>query len=197
MWNKIGPRCFAAFILISYHCFRESENKIKAKRNIYFIFIAIARIVCIAVRRSSVCLSHHSTAAAACGGFAAECRSGWKYRLTAARAGHPAATTPQHGAQQQMRTVPCWQPSWRSWTQTCFILLPTRRYGPVSVCHKSAFYQNGWTNRAGFWHGSLLRPILYYFIRKFKNKGTSLWTFPPDSGLSKFRHSISIVEACY
>jgi len=32
-----------------------------------------------------VCLSHHSTAAAACGGFAAECRSGWKYRLTAAR----------------------------------------------------------------------------------------------------------------
>jgi len=32
----------------------------------------------------SVCLSHHSTAAAACGGFAAERRAGRRYRLTAA-----------------------------------------------------------------------------------------------------------------
>ena len=30
-------------------------------------------------------------------------------------------------------------------------------YGPlclfVCICHKSVFYQNGWTDRAGFWHG--------------------------------------------
>jgi len=26
--------------------------------------------------------------------------------------------------------------------------------GSVCVCHKSVFYRNGWTNRAGFWHGS-------------------------------------------
>jgi len=31
----------------------------------------------------------------------------------------------------------------------------------------------------------------------FKNKGTALWNFAPKSGLRKFRHSISIVEACY
>ena len=28
----------------------------------------------------------------------------------------------------------------------------------------------------------------------FKNKGTSLWNFVPNSGLGKFRHDISIVE---
>jgi len=33
--------------------------------------------------------------------------------------GRPAATAPQYGAQKQMRTVSCWQPSWRGWTQTC------------------------------------------------------------------------------
>ena len=32
----------------------------------------------------------------------------------------------------------------------------------------------------------------------FKNKGTSLWNFAPNSGLhKKFIHSILIVEACY
>ena len=30
----------------------------------------------------------------------------------------PAATAPQHGAQQQMRAVSCWQPSWRGSTYT-------------------------------------------------------------------------------
>jgi len=30
-----------------------------------------------------------------------------------------------------------------------------------------------------------------------KNKGTSLWNFVLNSGLRKFRHSISIVETCY
>jgi len=37
-------------------------------------------------------------------------------------------------------------------------------YGPVSVClsvcHMSEFYRNEWTNRAVFWHGCFLRPIL-------------------------------------
>ena len=31
----------------------------------------------------------------------------------------------------------------------------------------------------------------------FKNKGTSLWNFAPNAGLRKFRHGISVVEACY
>ena len=30
-----------------------------------------------------------------------------------------------------------------------------------------------------------------------QNKGTSLWNFAPNSGLRKFRHGISIIEACY
>jgi len=57
------------------------------------------------MKRSSVCpsacLSHHSTTAAACGGFAAERRaSTW----------HAAATAPQHGAHEHMRaTAPCCQ----------------------------------------------------------------------------------------
>jgi len=38
--------------------------------------------------------------------------------------------------------------------------------------------------------------LSYTLLRKFsifKNKGTSLWNFAPNSGLRKFRHSISIV----
>jgi len=34
-------------------------------------------------------------------------------------------------------------------------------HGPVSVCHTSVFYRNGWTNRAGFWHGTFLQPVLH------------------------------------
>ena len=37
----------------------------------------------------------------------------------------------------------------------------------VSVRHKSEFYRNGWTNRAGFWHVSFLPSILHCFRRKF------------------------------
>jgi len=43
-------------------------------------------------------LSHHSTAATACGGFAAERRVNRRYQSIAAGAGHPAVTAPQHGA---------------------------------------------------------------------------------------------------
>jgi len=38
---------------------------------------------------------------------------------------------------------------------------------PVCVCHKLVFYQNGWTNRARFWHGSFLPTILHCVKRKF------------------------------
>jgi len=68
--------------------------------------------------------------------------------------------------------------------------LPARRYasagiishGPVSVClclsvcHNSEFYRNGWTNRAGFWHGSFLTPVLTVSTGNSahsKNKSTS------------------------
>jgi len=48
---------------------------------------------------------------------------------------------------------------------------------------------------------SFLRPILYTVLQGnlgiFENKGTSYWNFAPNSGLGKFRHSVSIVEACY
>jgi len=42
-------------------------------------------------------------------------------------------------------------------------------YGPVSVsvCHKSVFYRNGWTDRADFWHLGFFQPILHGFLRKF------------------------------
>jgi len=71
----------------------------------------------------------------------------------------------------------------------------------VSVCHKSVFYRNSWTNRAGFWHGSFLSPILYRVKRKFgylQNIGTSLWNFVPNyTDLEKFCFGVSIVETCY
>ena len=74
----------------------------------------------------------------------------------------------------------------------------------VSVCHKLAFYRNGWTDRAGFWHVTWLvgfvRPILHRAIRKFsylQNKGTFLWNFVLNSGLRRFCFGISIVETCY
>jgi len=62
-------------------------------------------------------------------------------------------------------------------------------HGPVR--HKSEFYENGWTNRAGFWHVSFLPPVLHCVKRKFgylQNKGTSLWNFE----LRKFHHGILI-----
>jgi len=42
-------------------------------------------------------------------------------------------------------------------------------HGPLSVrvCHKSVFYRNGWTNRAGFWRVSFLPPVLHCVKRKF------------------------------
>jgi len=55
--------------------------------------------------RLSVCLFHHSTAAAACDGFAAE-RPCWQ-GISIVSGKRRAPTALQHGAQQQMRAVPC------------------------------------------------------------------------------------------
>ena len=72
------------------------------------------------------------------------------------------------------------------------------------VCHKSVFYRNGWTNRAGFGMWASFHPS-YTALKGnsviSQNKGTSLWNFVLNSGLRKFRHGIrhgiSIVETCY
>jgi len=62
----------------------------------------------------------------------------------------------------------------------------------LSLCHKLEFYRNGWTNRAGFWHGSLKGNL-----GVSKNKGTSLWNFVPNSRRRKFCFGVSIFEKCY
>jgi len=88
-----------------------------------FQIIDSARRVCGAgsMKRSSICLSHWSTTAAACGGFAAECLAGRRYRSFAA----------QHAWEQvsrAARAVRCSAANASSvmvtadigsWTQTC------------------------------------------------------------------------------
>ena len=60
---------------------------------------------------SSVCLYQLSTAAAACGGFAAGRPAGRRNSSIAARPGFQTATAPQqHGAQRQTRAVPRSEP---------------------------------------------------------------------------------------
>ena len=69
----------------------------------------------------------------------------------------------------------------------------------LSVCHKSVFCRNWWTDRAGFFStGASFLPSFEACYPTlcckgnsgiFKNKGTSLWNFAPNSGLRKFRHS--------
>jgi len=67
----------------------------------------------------------------------------------------------------------------------------------VPVCHKSVFYQNGWTDRAGFWQGGFFRVILHGVVRKSRYLA-KLQYFPLElfrnSALGQFRHGISIVE---
>ena len=75
----------------------------------------------------------------------------------------------------------------------------------VSVCHKSEFCWNGWTNRAGFWHGSFIRPMLWH--QKIESLGYE-WVLPKwawsgsreqflHCWLRKFRHSKSSVYRRY
>ena len=90
--------------------------------------------------------------------------------------------------------------------------LPARRYasagashGPVSVClclSVTSRYSIKTVERIGLvlaWELLSTYPTLCYKknLGTFKNKGTSLWKFAPNSELRIFRHSISIVEACY
>jgi len=70
----------------------------------------------------------------------------------------------------------------------------------VCVCQKSVFYRNSWMNRAGFGRGASFH--LSYTVLKgnsgiFKNEGTSLWNFFPNSELRTFCFGVSIVETCY
>ena len=75
------------------------------------------------------------------------------------------------------------------------LVLPTRHYasmgtsyGPlsVSVCHKSVFCQNSWTNGAGFGMWAFSHPsytVLTGNLDIFKSKSTSFWNSVPNSGL--------------
>jgi len=65
----------------------------------------------------------------------------------------------------------------------------------LSVCLSQVGVLLKWlTDRAGFWRGGFFRPVLHCVLRKFRylqNKGTSLWNFFLNSGLRKYRHSMS------
>ena len=105
-----------------------------------FILFGTAGIACGAasMKRLSVrrLLSHHSIAATACGGFAAESRAGRIYRSTAAAARRPAAAALQHVAAARRSAANAGNVTLtadvRSRTQTCFIfpfifLVPCQR----------------------------------------------------------------------
>jgi len=38
----------------------------------------------------------------------------------------------------------------------------------VSVCHKSVFYRNGWTDRADFWRVGFFQSFLHCVEKKFR-----------------------------
>jgi len=72
----------------------------------------------------------------------------------------------------------------------------------LSVCHKSEFCWKGWTNWAGFWHGSFLRPIINCVIRKFaylqKSRvlpfGTLLQTLDLENFAMAYRLSKCVID---
>jgi len=77
-------------------------------------------------------------------------------------------------------------------------------YGPVSVClclSQVGVLSNRLNESGWFWVWELPSTYPTLCFKEIqvssKNKGTSLWNFVPNSGLRKFRHSISIVETCY
>jgi len=62
----------------------------------------------------------------------------------------------------------------------------------LTVCQKSAFYQKGWTDQSGFWHGGFLRSVLRCGNSgMYKNSGTSLCSVFLISRLRKFLHGLS------
>ena len=52
----------------------------------------------------------------------ADCSCWVPLSIDSFRRRRPASTAPQHGVQQQVQAVLCWQPSWWGWTQTCLLL---------------------------------------------------------------------------
>jgi len=48
----------------------------------------------------------------------------------------------------------------------------------VCVCHKSVFCRNGWTNWAGFWHGSFFPPILHCMCYKEIHVSSKIGALP-------------------
>jgi len=66
----------------------------------------------------------------------------------------------------------------------------------LSACHKSVFYQNGWTDRAGFFCVEASFDIFYTVLqgsfRISKNNGTSLWNVcPEDFGFTLLHGTIA------
>ena len=51
----------------------------------------------------------------------------------------------------------------------------------LSVCHKSVFYRNGWTDRAGFWHVCFFQAVLYTLWRKEIQVSTKIRVLPPGT----------------
>jgi len=78
-------------------------------------------------------------------------------------------------------------------------------YGPVSVCLSVSVTSRSFIETAGrielFFCTEAFFDLSYRVLKRnsdiYKNNGTSLWDFVPNSGLRKFCHGISIVEACY
>ena len=69
----------------------------------------------------------------------------------------------------------------------------------LSVClSQVGVLSNRLNESSWFLAWELPSPTLCYKkFRYLQNKDTSIWTFPPNSGLRKFRHSTSVVEKCY
>ena len=57
------------------------------------------------------------------------------------------------------------------------VVCPSVQSVRLSVCYKPVLYRNGWTNRAGYWHGGFLPSIPHCVIRKFGYL-QKLWYFP-------------------
>jgi len=70
----------------------------------------------------------------------------------------------------------------------------------LSVCHKSVFCREGWTDWFGFCHGGFLWSALHCAAKKFRylqKLYLFLWNFYLNFGLRKLRHGISIAETCH
>ena len=64
----------------------------------------------------------------------------------------------------------------------------------VSVCHKSEFYRNGWTDRADFGADFFLHCVTRTFA--YLRNGLSLGNFVLNSVFTSIHHVMSIVAMC-